>query len=235
MLFEIYGAGFGNKGAQLMLYTTVERLRLYDSSIEFAIVPKPGEKYQDYADLKLATLFPNIMLYPDWTHRYLYRSSLLRHVVMWPLSILLPNKAAQTLGLVKREHCDGLIDISGYAYGDGFPTARTKQMLSIIRGYRRRKKPVIVLPQMFGPFNNSNTASAFVECMKLVDQVYARDQISFECAQNLLGHDVNLELAPDITIFSANGPVLGVEGSKRYGCIVPNERMLDQGLSLIHI
>ena len=69
MMLEIYGGGFGNKGAELMLRTTVERLRNEFPEAEFAIEPKPNESYLQHAELRLARIFPSTSIYPKWSHR----------------------------------------------------------------------------------------------------------------------------------------------------------------------
>ena len=230
MMLEIYGGGFGNKGAELMLRTTVERLRNEFPEAEFAIEPKPNESYLQHAELRLARIFPSTSIYPKWSHRFFYRSAMLRKLAMAPLRVLMPKLSSSMLGLVSRKECDGMIDISGYAYGDGFPPLRTKASLAIIKNYRHRNKPVIFMPQMYGPFDNPKTRDAFKECMNLVTHAYARDQSSFQLVQSIMGPEFPLGLAPDITIFST--PTTQDNHSipnRKYGCIVPNERMLDQG------
>lgn len=231
MTIEIFGGGFLNKGAELMLRTTVARLRQRQPDLRLAVEPQPTVDYERRAELRLAHLFPTLSLYPPALRRVLARSSTLTNVVNVPLEWLLPAAADPLLGLVRRRRCEALIDISGYAFGDGFHWRRTKNAALRTGAYARRHKPVIFMPQMFGPFNDRRVRRYFRRCCDHATRIYAREPRSFDAVREVIGDDPRLRLAPDITIFCIPPADLVVPDlpAGDYACIVPNERMLDQG------
>ena len=230
MSIEIFGGGFGNKGAELMLRTVTHRLREVDPDTRLAVEPTADADYQRRAALGLAHIHPSPTLMPGWSYRFLFRSALLRAAVLAPTRWCLPANAERRLGLVPRGHCDAMLDISGYAFGDGFSHLKAKYAADRSRSYARRGRPVVYLPQMFGPFKKPAVRDAFRRCCEDATLIYARERPSYEAVRELIGDDPRLRIAPDLTIFSPKPAGLAFERPEsRYACIVPNERMQDQG------
>ena len=145
-------------------------------------------------------------------------------------SRLAPRGMVATYGLVPRVETDALIDISGYAFGDEWGTWPTRNAAIRAESYRRRGKPVVLMPQMFGPFKTRKSVVAFRRLARASNHMFARDKRSFRWASGAAGPEGHLSMAPDMTIFTdpaADGP-RPPEGDF-YVCIVPNIRMLDQG------
>lgn len=229
---EIFGGGFENKGAELMLRTTIQELRIGQPELRIAVEPGPGDDFDRSAELGLRHIFPTVPMYSPQVCRFLFRSSLLRKIAFGVASAALPKRANTQLGLVSRQHCDALVDISGYAFGDGFSWIKTKNAIARSKAYHRCGKPIIFMPQMFGPFKNPKVRESFRTCCQYATVIYAREKYSFEAVREVIGDDDRLKIAPDITIFSRctssfNASEVGVDGA--YACLVPNERMLDQG------
>jgi len=230
MTIEIFGGGFTNKGAELMLRTTLARLRERRPNLRFAIEPTRNSPYETRAELQLAHIFPSFALFSPNVRRVLLRSSIATSLAYAPLRLLMPRAAEGMLGLVDRRSTDALVDISGYAFGDGFHWLKCRAAAVRAASYARRGKPVILMPQMFGPFKNPKTVRYFRQMCKHATLIYAREQASLDAVRDLIGDDPRLKLAPDITIFSSKHDLVptGYEGES-YAVIVPNERMLDQG------
>ena len=230
MTIEIFGAGFKNKGAELMLRTTVAKLRNQQPNVRLAVEPGVDSPFELRSELQLANIFPTITLMPRNMRRVLLRSSLASHLVLSSLRAILPKSIDKTLGLVDRRNADALLDISGYSFGDKFHWRRCKKAAERAALYSRKKKPVIFMPQMFGPFEHPKTRRYFKKCCDHATLIYAREEASLEAVRNLIGNDSRLKLAPDITIFSPTTPPIEIEvEDKNYAIIVPNEKMLDSG------
>ncbi|GJM18322.1 MAG: hypothetical protein DHS20C14_05350 [Phycisphaeraceae bacterium] len=227
MTIEIYGAGFANKGAELMLRTVIARLRAHDPDLRLAVEPATNTPYERRAAERLSHVFPTVSLYPARLRRYMHRLPVVRDALF--ATAILPAGADRQCGLVRRHDIDGLIDISGYAYGDAFPWVRTRAGADVARAYAKRKKPVVLMPQMLGPFDKPKVRDQFKRLADHATLIYAREKPSFEAARALLGDDDRLRLAPDITIFSPKRDIDLPQRGRPYACIVPNERMLDQG------
>ncbi len=230
MTIEIFGGGFANKGAELMLRTTVERLRARQPQVRLAVDPEPNSPYELRSKLGLSHIFPTLSIFPPNVRGLLIRSPLLAAVCSNASRFLLPAKADQMLGLVDRRSTDGFVDISGYAFGDGFHSLKCKNAAIRTRVYAKQNKPVIFMPQMFGPFTKPKMLGYFRECCDNATRIYAREQASFDAVRQVIGDDPKLKIAPDITIFSSPGRDIETDrDGAPYGVIVPNERMFDQG------
>ncbi|QDS99988.1 polysaccharide pyruvyl transferase family protein [Adhaeretor mobilis] len=233
MTIEIFGAGFTNKGAELMLRTTAQRLRQQNPDLRLAIEPDGNTPYERTSELQLAQIFPAKATFSPRVRQLITRSSWAQKLIYSVLNAVMPDQSERVLGLVNRKHADALVDISGYAFGDGFSPLKCRNAAARTGIYARRGKPVILMPQMFGPFENPNTRRHFKSCCDNATLIYAREQASFDAVREVIGDDPRLKIAPDITIFSS--PPQGLKTSdlpttnRPYAVIVPNLRMLDQG------
>jgi colanic acid/amylovoran biosynthesis protein len=102
-------------------------------------------------------------------------------------------------------------------------------MAVLAKSYHRRGKPVVLLPQMLGPFDTAPSQEAFVQLAKYCSRIYARDNTSFQNAAALIDDSI-LSLSPDVTIASvSNKPIDETKGKTEQVCMVPNQRVLDSG------
>ncbi|QDT00684.1 polysaccharide pyruvyl transferase family protein [Adhaeretor mobilis] len=219
MIVQLFGAGFDNRGAQLMLWTAAQKLRELHPEVEIvveAIRSSPSER----ASYDLRTLFPSLGL-PKQKRAVRLASTYDR------LSRLLPTKLHRKYGLVRRCDVDAFIDISGYAFGDKWTLLNLRELDARLSVFARKGKPRILLPQMLGPFNEEPKRRAAEKAFSKADLIYARDQTSLECVQALDCGPAEIQLAPDITIFcDAKKTKPPLDGP--YASLVPNARMLDK-------
>jgi len=230
MIVEIHGAGFQNKGAELMLRTVVDELARRLPACEAAIDPTYGP-YRRRCGLSLRQMFPRR------THvgsRGFSRRFSVQKLVAWV-------SGGKTLGRVLRHRlslygCDslasvqGLIDIAGFAYTDDWGPGATQDFAALTSYYKAKGRPIILLPQALGPFRREETRSAFRRVLDNATLVYARDRQSREYALDLSPESGKLMEAPDITLFYPRVPLgPAAEQAPSYMCLVPNVRMLDQG------
>ena len=147
----------------------------------------------------------------------------------WAALSLPSGLGARLSGHVSADRLTGLLDCSGYAYGDVWTTRRIVERRKYYRELRRRGIGIAVLPQAFGPFEREDMAEESRALLDLCDLVYARDKDSLAHLQGLgLAKGVKLRLAPDITNL-VEGVVPADAGEWRNRvCIVPNARMLDR-------
>ncbi len=221
MLVEIYGAGFTNKGAQLMLETVVRRLGRQFPLAEFCV------------ERESVPHGPTTL--PGLQHIFVGapRNRLRRHPVMLRVSAvagrLVPGFIVRRRDEVARHRIDALVDISGYAFGDVLPLRFALNFRDRAHYYSKRGRPVIMLPQMLGPFGTGEHKTAMRNIYDVVDLLYARDSVSYEHVKSLLpGGCAKLQQAPDVTLFTAPEPDTPVPRGQ-YACIVPNIRILDRG------
>ena len=218
MLLEVHGGGFGNKGAQLMLLTVLNRFR--GTGAQFFMSPAAHLSSDALAEYGLLRHFP----YPVARGGRLFPP---RFAANLALASAVPRSVCDRLGVVRYQDSDGLLDISGIRFGDASSDTAGTNFIRLARYYRRRSKPVILLPQMLGPFQKPRSAELFRRLLVEATLVFARDRQSYDHARGLVGADPKLKLAPDITVFCEVPQSQGREDA--YGCIVPNARMLDRG------
>lgn len=219
MLIQIFGAGFHNRGAQLMLWTAVQRLRAISSDVRFA-VETDHSNFRQRAEYDLRTLVPTC------SARRPSKTAKLVGVMDW-VSRSLPKSLEKEYGLARRCDADAFIDISGYAFGDKWPPVTIRSVAARVSHYAKQKKPTILLPQMFGPFEKPETRAAFQPILEKANLIYAREQASYEELTKINSTNRQLERAPDITIFSGSLPPTEPAGGS-YACLVPNMRMRDK-------
>lgn len=226
MLIEIHGAGFYNKGAELMLRTTIDELSKRLPQAVFAVDPTVGP-YEQRGELGLRQIVP-----PRWWmgssrfRTFLAAQRLLDPILdRWPFRDLL-----EIYGGVALSQVDALVDVSGFAFTDQWGPAPIRDFHRLVRAYKKRERPVVMMPQGLGPFENPDSADAMQRLCPLVDLIYARDDTSMQHIQSVATAPERMRKAPDITLFypemiSETRPAAAAE----YNCIIPNVRMLKQG------
>ncbi|WNM64081.1 polysaccharide pyruvyl transferase family protein [Candidatus Nitrospira neomarina] len=218
MIIQIHGAGFHNYGAWLMLETVISELssRLsHLGPIEFCALPSPGTTYEIAATYNLKTVLPQT-----------WRRNPIKYLTAPFFERLIPDELQRILGIVPRHKVDAMIDISGYAFGDHWGPDISRVCGRRFRFLHDRGKPVIMLPQMMGPFENEKVKRETLNFLPYIDRIYVRDRSSLLAINEILEDQAKVKLAPDITIFSSGE---FVEARPPFACIIPNERMFDKG------
>lgn len=154
--FLIVGANFANKGAQSMLFVTVDEIskRFPDSDIyfatcenikEFDTIYKFKKIYYNYRTKHIAlggisAIFNLIKsLFVDFIKFFLRTNDIHGHY--FDVKRLIPQ-------------LDLIVDVSGYSLGDKWSKVIQEDYLDNIRLASKYKVPIVMMPQSFGPFNN---------------------------------------------------------------------------------
>jgi colanic acid/amylovoran biosynthesis protein len=226
MIIELHGAGFYNKGAELMLRTAVAELSKRLEDVTFAVDPTVGP-YQKRGELDLRQIVP-----PRWwmgSRRFRYGLTAQR--MLSPLLNRYPfDELLDIYGGASLREIDALVDVSGFAFTDQWGAAPIRDFARLAEAYKKKGKPVVMLPQAFGPFDRSDSRKAMADLTSSVDVAYARDDISLQHARSASSDPQRIADAPDITLFYPEKieEIRSVEEAS-HSCIIPNVRMLDQG------
>ena len=188
MFIEITGAGFKNKGAEIMLLTVIKELSSAIPEARFCM--RPTEPYDRMLSLGIR---PILSIAPR------HRRNLVKHLAGQFLNRCISRSFCRRHNVVHPFDVDALIDISGYAFGDKLGLKAIHKLKDHARSYHSRHKPVILLPQMFGPFEKPGFATAISEALQFVDLAYARESASFQHLLKAAGQKPNIKLAPDIS------------------------------------
>ena len=122
---------------------------------------------------------------------------------------------------------DALIDVSGFAYSDQWDAGPSRDGGALAEYYSKRNRPVLFLPQAFGPFNDNKIQASIARLVDNADAVWARDKTSYEHLSHAVPNATNLKLAPDITQGINTSDGVSREVSRPYKlAIVPNVRVV---------
>lgn len=210
MNIQIDGAGFNNRGAELMLLSVLDRLNA-ESSLkpQFIFHSRFLEDVPKSSALKMKQLYT------------VYRYKI-------PFYKFLPAFLYQDYGIVSYKNTDHIIDIGGYHIGD--PWMRSKRYFSVMKTMYKNVKnkggKIIYLPQAFGPFEQEYSKYHLTVVMEYADVLYCRDKQSLHYLENLTGKSDKVKLAPDFTagLVANSIPVWQSNGKACVG-IIPNTKM----------
>ncbi len=220
MIVEIHGAGFHNRGAELMQLAVVDALRRRLESFEPALDAAPA-RVKDLLGLPIIRIVP-----PRGTLGAGFRRRFLRQKLLPALF----RSGLEVPGITTIANCEALLDISGFLHTDYWQdVTRTRNFSTLTRFYSVRSRPVVLLPQAFGPFTNPPLRTAFRRLMPTCTLIFARDPQSMHYIEELSPIRDNLRLAPDITLCFPPAPTPPHPFETSYVCIIPSARLLDVG------
>ena len=216
-LFELQGTWLQNAGARQMLDAAVSRFRGHDPEVRLAIDPCWGS-FGDRRNLGLLQIVP----------RRLGRGAVLEQVthVLHLLARGAFDRLCDEYGLIERRNVDGLVDISGFALSDQWGAEKAAHRCRVVEAYKRRGKPVVLLPQSMGPFEDPEIAATSRRILTSSDLVWVRDRQSLDYVHRLVGRLPSVRTAPDITI---GGPAERPLEPTGQVVMVPNARIVDHG------
>lgn len=214
MLIEVFGTGFVNKGAELMLRSILKIVGENIKGVDFTMAPNLKESfYIERAKLGLyqKLWFPQFYFLP-WDY----------------LGSIVPNVIRQAFGLTLSSDVNVVLDSSGFAYGDHCGTRCSARTAMMSKRWKKNGTKLILLPQAFGPFNNDKNKINFIEISKNADLIFARDKKSYNHIVELVGAKSNVCIAPDFTnLIDGECPANHDPLNNKF-CIIPNYRMIDQ-------
>jgi colanic acid/amylovoran biosynthesis protein len=219
VIVNIRGLHLGNKGDDLMLIAAAAEVRAWAGVTTVAV--------------------------PARVAPWLGRSLQVRRARALGLSLLLRNRAwegkgfeallgaipravRRRLGILSEPEVDVFLDASGFGYGDVWGDAATDRLALLSTRLSARGKPVVLLPQAFGPFSTPKRRDAMRTILSNAKLVFARDTASLAHLNAMAVPGANIHLAPDFTNLVPGTPMPDVDLGPDPVAIVPNTRMLDK-------
>lgn len=148
------------------------------------------------------------------------RAALVSKLMSWPFRI--------NYGVALRSDLDGVLDASGFAYGDQWGPEPTEDSAVLAEQCKRRGVPYILMPQAFGPFTTDRIRSAARRLIENSALVFPREETSLTHAKSLGTQNSKILKAHDFTVLAKSNLPAGSMLPDSFGCIVPNVRMLDK-------
>jgi len=125
----------------------------------------------------------------------------------------------------------GVVDISGYIYGDPFGIRSVRRLGDWARRWAAMGMPLVLLPQSIGPFVRDQDQEEMRRALSHVRLVVARDNHSEDTVREI-GTSCEIQRAPDLAIESvrtiaAMSPGPDAHSSTRpYALVLPNRQVL---------
>ena len=210
--FELQGVNFENKGAEMMLRATVGHFANRDD-LKLALPFRIGSLAQrEEAGLDHLLFF----------HR---EPKFVNTALNWGVSFM----RKFPLGM-RNYHgswgMEGLIDAAGFLYSDQWGIEGLELQARKVRRFKDAGKPVIFLPQAFGPFGSPDARAFAAAIVNNSDLIFARDAVSYRHLTEAAGELPQLRQAPDFTNLLA--PNMAEPIGANVVFIVPNARMIDK-------
>lgn len=212
MIIEIRKAGFVNKGAELMLYAVLDRVKSRYADAKFCIVPSSVAPFKKRVELGL------------------YQKVSLRRkgIEFGAIAKFIPKKIRDRYGLVLNHEVDIVIDAAGFSYSDQWGSRSLFELAYSAKKWKRHGTKVILVPQAFGPFEKRLNQFNIKKAVSNIDLLFAREQISYDYLIEAVGTRDNIMMAPDFTnLLEGVVPEYFNSIENRF-CVVPNYRMIDK-------
>lgn len=225
MVIQIDGGSSTNKGAQLMLYAVLQEIQ---SKYPEARIYLNNE----HSDLPaLRNTFKGLDIRKRQSNRWRIIVSKLKLAsiaykvykpLSWRFSLRVPYKGV-----------DILLNIGGFQFGDQWrhnanSNASWKHYLSKMKEYGTK---IVFLPQALGPFEKKGSKEIVRILDAYSDIIMARDQVSYGYISALHPSKASIIVFPDFTATVAGIPSRQSELAKGKVCIIPNSKMISQGVN----
>lgn len=198
----IVGANFTNKGAQSMLFITVDELRkrIPDCEIYYAGTEEIEENTFTFKEVFYSENSKRIALHNKRGYfiakcivKDLIKLIIGRHKNLW--------RFMELDRIIKQ--IDLMVDISGFNLGVKWSTEIHESYLNNIRLAKKYNIPVFIMPQSFGPFHYSSDKVNLIDEMKELlpypRRIYAREEEGYEMMKGEIGLQ-NVILSTDLVL-----------------------------------
>ena len=215
LVFEIRGAGFLNKGAELMLLAIVAQLRERFPGCVICVAPTRNSGPMPLSKIR--------------EHGFHLKFARRKWGIQWgALGVLIPRFLRVRGRLVLERELTAVLDASGFAYADQWPLFNLVDLADIARACRRYGTKLVLLPQALGPFSDEIRRRLFRDSIASAALVFPRDLKSLDYLRDVCGGPERYQVAPDFTNLVAGEPPSDLAQFNNLVAIVPNQRMLDK-------
>lgn len=226
MNIVILGTSSLNKGAELMLYAILQEI---EKRFPNAVVFLQDDRYKEglnyiNTSLTLRTIPQNLnRIRLELLANKLRLSSWFKKMGIWGKLFVkgLPN-------------IDYVFDASGLLFTDQLKAQwaqnRKEEYCYLFKSYKEQGAKVVLLPQLFGPFESETSRQQVRKLVCAVDVAMAREEISYKYLVEAAPYAKNIVKFTDFTsLVSGSAPA-------RYShlagavCVIPNMQMVNKGV-----
>jgi len=207
-------AGFINKGAELMLYSVMERAAKF---------------YKKKPDFIACRFKPKGSI-----HKNLYELRIQQRQNLIPIKYIPQFVTKKIYGFVAPKDIDLILDAGGFRFGDQWEDSCTdekiKQSVDFYKVLKQKGVKIILLSQAFGPFKKDHSRKFIEEVFPFFNLVIAREKQSLKNLEAVFGKNDKIACYPDFTnIYQPKLPEKEKEVFSKYHdrvCIIPNKKMI---------
>ena len=213
MRLLLIGGGCTNKGAEAMMHSVRTGLQKRLGPIEWLVFSK--EPFTDVQRQALRREGMEIV-----TDHPACSKSAPRPAGIRGLPSVWDRRYEAAAGAADRSQAvDGVVDISGYAYGDPWGAAPARRSARVADYCRRMNIPYLLFPQAWGPFERPEVREWCARVCRPASLVMARDEASREHLLQLEGVEPGqIGFSPDIAfLFAGAAPERGRDILVRLG------------------
>ncbi|XME02190.1 polysaccharide pyruvyl transferase family protein [Lachnospiraceae bacterium C1.1] len=198
----IVGGNFDNKGAQSMLFITIDEIkkRIPEARIFFA-----SEDRIEFPEFKFIKIFASsdakkIALNQNCLYTICKRSvmDLIKRIIGRRDNLLKFNDLKNIIPQI-----DLIIDISGFNLGKKWSKDIQESYLDNIRIAKKYNIPIVLMPQSFGPFDypdeNRHILYEIEELLPYARKIYAREKEGYNMLTDIF-HLKNVDLSTDLVL-----------------------------------
>lgn len=208
----IEGVGFVNKGAELMLYSIVEKIKLNDANAQIVLHP-----YVYSQNRKFCVAEGILPLKID----VITTRQRIKHLI---------RKIRQKANYILPENIDVILDAGGFQFSDQWLHWYEKYTNQDLRNYYstfNRNCKFVFLPQAFGPFKNQITIDRIRIVHEFATLIYAREEKSLSYLYTVFSDNTKIRLSPDFTcLLKPKVPLCNLMDKSRPIVFVGNKKMI---------
>lgn len=212
LIIELRGVEFHNKGAELMLYAILEQVRerkpdtIFVMEKRYSVPIKKQRQVGIYTKANIVKFGVNTAFIAKMTPKFIRRK----------------------LKFILEEEINVVLDGSGFAFGDFWGAKKAGSRLADhIINWKQSGKKIIVLPQAFGPFTNTELQDKMKIILNNADLIFARDSYSYDYLTQLKAKNTNVFLKPDFTNLIKGKLPSYFESENVNVAIIPNNKLLE--------
>lgn len=220
----LLGAGFKNKGAQLMLLTVCNWLT--GNAPHVKMFMSAAEATKEQATAYGIELLNDYILHTGSPKKSFELS--LKHPTLYKWIRIFRDKKNHGTGKTKWREIDIVLDLSGLAYSDKWGKQPILNLRYFVEKCKSENKKYILMPQAFGPFGTPELKEAMTAVLQSADLTFARDKDSFELLTQIGGSLKNVIQCPDITHLIKSDREFVKKRERNFFVMIPNARMLDK-------
>jgi polysaccharide pyruvyl transferase WcaK-like protein len=214
-IIELRGVEFHNKGAELMLYAILDKVRKELPEAVFVMEMRLGVPLSKQRSIGIHTKLNMKKFGIDTSY--------------WGKFI--PQNLRSKLGFVLEKDINVVLDSSGFAFGDFWGASKAgKRLADHIERWKIQGKKVIMLSQAFGDFQDETLKGKMSIILNHADLIFARDRYSYEYLQKIPANKKQIHVRPDFTnLLQGVVPTYYKPSIHEIG-IIPNHKLLESNV-----